>query len=355
MSASGRLAVVLGFVILGSAASGGAPTRERAAIMSALATPPASDPDPVPDLPPFPAVPVLTPLRGLRRVTIARAGLTYRLLDGREIEGWGADIYEPRGAASGTRPLIVMLPAGGIRTDLTTSWSRAFARRGFAALALHRLPDAADEGVLHSLKGTAKTLRQDAANLSRVIAWARSLPQVDPDRIGVLGVSRGAIATALVAEDSPSLSAVFVLGGADLAGLFRDSGLGVVKKMRRREIERNGGSLERAMARARTILGPVDPATRAGRLDPSRILLINARWDRVIPRAQALALRRAARGPRQAWLPSGHYGALLFSHRVRRLALDHFERVLGTGAQDNRTKKVDGRSDQDVRARMTRA
>lgn len=311
-----------------SAAVASVPTPSAATASSAAA----AAAKPIPELPPFPRVPLLQPLEPLRHVTVSRTPLTYRLQDGREIERWGADLYAPRDGAANPRALIVMLPAGGFRTDLATSWAESFARAGFLALALHRLPEDADEGVGHSLKGTAKTFFQDAVNLRRAVAWAATLPGVDPRRIGVLGVSRGAIATALVAQADPGLSAVLVLGAADLPGLFRDSQFGVIEKMRQREIDRNGGSLDKAMARAEKILGPVDPASRPGHLDPERTLLINARWDHIFPRAQALALRQAAGNARQEWLPCGHQGTLLFAGRVRRLALEHFTRTLGAPA-----------------------
>jgi hypothetical protein len=294
----------------------------------------AAAPAPVPVIPPFPRAPVLAPLQPHRHAMVSRTSLTYRLQDGREIEGWGADLYEPRGVAAGARGLIVMLPAGGFRTDLATSWAESFAGEGFIALALHRLPDAADEGVGHSLRGTAKTFSQDAVNLRRVVTWAARLPGVDPHRLGVLGVSRGAIATALVAQSSQELSAVLVLGAADLTGLFRDSRFRTIEKMRVRELERTGGDMGAAVARAARVLGPVDPASHPGRLDPARTLLINARWDHIFPRAQAVAMRKAAGGARQEWLPCGHQGTLLFAGRVRRLALEHFKGTLGAPARN---------------------
>ena len=329
--------------------------------------------EPVPEIPPFPTAPALAPVRTERHVSIARAALTYRLLDGREIEGWGADLYRPQDAPpsaastppassppssadsglsmrpptteddaldlvepvadaplpAASRALIVMLPAGGFRTDLAASWAESFAKEGFVALALHRLPDAADEGIGHSLRSTARTFTQDAINLRRVVAWAAALPGVDPRRIGVLGVSRAAVSTALVAQSTPELSSVLVLGAADLTGLFRDSHYHLIEKMRTRELDRTHGDLDAAVARAAKILGPVDPATYPGRLDPARTLLINARWDHIFPRPQALALRAAAGGARQEWLPCGHSGTLLFAGRVRRLALAHFRATLG--------------------------
>src|SRR5262249_45843622 len=232
-------------------------------------------------------------------------------------------------ATAASRALIVMLPAGGFRTDLADSWAESFAKEGFVALALHRLPDAADQGIGHSLTGTAKTLTQDAINLRRVVAWAATLPGVDPHRIGVLGVSRAAISTALVAQTAPELSSVLVLGAADLTGLFRDSHFHLIEKMRTRELERTHGDIDAAVARAAKVLGPVDPATYPGRLDPARTLLINAKWDHVFPKPQALALRAAAGNARQEWLPCGHSGTLLYAGLVRRLALEHFRSTLG--------------------------
>src|SRR5439155_18172073 len=110
----------------------------------------------------------------------------------------------------------------------------------------------------HSLAGTARTLTEDASNILRALSWASTLPRVDPERMGIFGVSRGAIAGALVAEVRPELGSVLVLGGADLPGLFRDSHMGVVAKMRRREIGRAGDRAQ-AFAKAQRALRNVDP------------------------------------------------------------------------------------------------
>lgn len=295
--------------------------------------------------PPFPLPPRLLAGGVERDYAISRAELSYRKADGREIGGWRVELYAPHArmvperppqdtdaaaaAAPDPRPLIIILPFGGIRKDASLLFSRGFVEDGFMVLRLPRPPPEAEGPVLHSLKGTAKSLGEDALNLRRVIAWATSLPGVDRGRVGVIGVSRGAIVAALAAQTTPTLSTVLVLGGADLAGLFRDSKIEIVERMRRVEVERAGGDLGQAVARAAKVLAPVDPARRPGRLDPQRTLLIQARWDRVIPRAQAEALREAAGGARQVWLPSGHNTSLLFARRVRRLSREHFKRTLG--------------------------
>src|SRR5262245_22047145 len=56
--------------------------------------------EPVPAIQPFSNTPVFVPLRTEKHVTITRTALTYRLVDGREIEGWGADLYTPSDASA---------------------------------------------------------------------------------------------------------------------------------------------------------------------------------------------------------------------------------------------------------------
>ena len=279
--------------------------------------------------PPFREVPRLSEARRRKRVVVQSVTLTYRKKSGAEIPGWRVELYSPRTADPGSRlPLVVVMPFGGLGMDLSASFARRFAARGFLALELERPPPEAEGAVLHSLTGTVKTLAEDTINLRRVIDWASRLPQADPARIGILGVSRGAIVAALAVQQDSKLRAVFVLGGADLAGLYRRSHLHLVKKMRAKETARAGGDPEKPASAAAAILGCVDPASRPGRIDPARTVLINAKWDRVVPRASALALREAAGGATQVWLPCGHYGTLLFARRIRRIALRHFEQTL---------------------------
>jgi len=271
--------------------------------------------------------PALSPLPDADHGRGWGAILTFRKREGREVGPWPAELYLPRGDDR-PRALVVILPVGGARSRLADGLMKRFVDEGFAALILRAIPETADQGVMHSLGGTARTLTEDAANLLRALRWARTLPGVDPARVGVLGVSRGAIGAALAAQQDRSLSTVLVLGGADLVGLLRDSHLDVVERLRRGEIERAGGDARRMEARAALILANVDPRSRPGRIDPARTLLVNARWDRVIPRRQGLALREAAGGATQAWLATGHYGTVLFMRTVRRLAVEHFERTL---------------------------
>jgi dienelactone hydrolase len=233
------------------------------------------------------------------------------------------------GAGAAPRPLIIFLPIGGLATDIAGSYSRYFAGQGYAVLHLKRPPSRLDGQTVQVAQGDGEEPRQDTVNLRRTSPWARKLPGIDPERIQrILGVNRGATVTALATQQDPRISTVLVIGGADLDGLLRDSHMDAVRKLWKSETARLGGDVEKVMEEASAVFRDVDPATRRGRIDPARTLLINARWDRVVPRAEALALREVAGGATQAWLPCGHYTTLLFTRKIRSLAAEHFARTL---------------------------
>jgi len=276
---------------------------------------------------------------------------------------WAAAAASAGSAAeAGRLPLVLLLPLGGEKSDLDAFLARRFVENGFAVLALRAIPRAADEGVMHSLRDTARTFTEDVANLLRVLGWARGLPGVDPGRIGLLGVSRGAIGAAVALQvagaggrvrtprrgaprrpgsgTDPGASGPIRARGQRRPGPRRGRDGGAVPDLAHGE--RRAAARQRARARrgrpgpgrgqAAAILRNVDPASRPGRLDPALTLLVNARSDHVIPKEQALALREAAGGATQAWLPWGHNTSLLFAQQVRRLALEHFVRTLRTPA-----------------------
>ena len=277
---------------------------------------------------PFATPPVFVPLRRSAAMTVERAEITYWKRDGAELGPWKVDLY--RAVGSGGRPaaLVVILPVAG-KAGYSAGFAKSLLRPGLSVLALHPIPEGVDDGILHSLSGTAKTFTEDVANVVRVVRWAAALPGIDSQRIGLVGVSRGAIAGAIAAQIDARLSTVLILGGANMGGLFRTSTKGSLERLRRDELRLAKGNLDAVESKAARILANVDPAARPGRLDPHRTLLINARWDHVIPRAEALALRAAAGGATQYWLPTGHLTALLYLRRVKTLARKHFESTLG--------------------------
>ncbi len=99
--------------------------------------------------------------------------------------------------------------------------------------------------------GATATTADLASDIAAGIAWLRTRPDVDPDRIGVLGHSEGGIIAPMVAAEDPRVAAVVLLAGTGLPG--RE----VIRHQNRSALERSpqvppsalDSALEQAMQR----------------------------------------------------------------------------------------------------------
>ena len=157
-----------------------------------------------------------------------------------------------------------------------------------------------------------------------LLVWARRQAELDPERLGALGVSFGGmVATALLAVEPDLKGAAVCLAGADLAGLVRDCSENRVQTWTRwrqcadgigeaelvREIEREAGS---------------EPARMGVYVAAERVLLVGATYDTVIPRPFQDLLWESLGRPIRFLVPFGHYSAVLALGRV----LDEVDRFL---------------------------
>ncbi len=155
----------------------------------------------------------------------------------------------------------------------------------------------------------ARTTRQLALNFRQSVSDARrafgvlaARPEVDSKRVGLFGISLGAIVGSVVwSVDARPAAGVFVMGGADFPGIALNGSLSgpFVRKM---------GLSDEELRAAWVGLDPLDyKAANAGK----RAHLINVNSDTVIPRANALRLKEAFPDSSQDWLPLGHYTAIV--------------------------------------------
>lgn len=170
--------------------------------------------------------------------------------------------------------------------------------------------------------GSFGAFRQAALDVIRSADFLRAMPEVDPQQVGLVGVSLGAVVGALARGVDPRLGrTVLVIGGADVTTLVRESS--EVKDL-----------FQRALTRAKVdpaelprLLAPVEPLTFASRIRTEDVLMINARRDEVVPEACTLSLWEATGRPRLEWLDCGHYGAALHILRIMNASLEHLRGV----------------------------
>ncbi|MEK7388590.1 MAG: hypothetical protein AAB036_02710 [Elusimicrobiota bacterium] len=224
-----------------------------------------------------------------------------------------AHLSVPRARGAGRAPAVLVLPVmAAPNVWIESRFVDRFVRDGFVTMWLemptqfHRRPHPSIPSGQVFLARTPKTLarnfRQSVADARRALGVLAARPEVDGGRMALFGISLGAIvASATWSVDERPRAGVFLLGGADFPSLVLNGSL--------------SGPFARKMG-----LEPDDLARAWRGLDPlehksenkgKKALLVNARSDTVIPRANALFLKEAFPDSSQIWLPLGHYSAIV--------------------------------------------
>lgn len=238
----------------------------------------------------------------------------------------------------GPHPCILVLPVmAAPNVWIETRFVNRFQSDGFAVLWLempyqfHRRPHPSEPSGMVFLARTAKHLaanfRQSVLDARRALWWLSRRPEIDASRIGMFGISLGAIVGAAVysVDDAPKY-AVFMLGGADFPSLV------VASSMTGPFVRQMGVTPKQIREAWRDI----DPADFRARNLGKKALLINVRSDTVIPSSNALRLKDAFPDSRQEWLPLGHYTAILHLLWIPRYISRVFQENLGRAAlKDN--------------------
>ena len=130
----------------------------------------------------------------------------------------------------------------------------------------------------------------DVVAVRRAVDVLRSLPYVDPNRIGYLGWSAGARTGALVAAAEPRLRALVLLSaGAAPISAYTAAAPPTLRPQVRQE------------------LGSVDPIRYVARARPGSLLLEDGRRDSIVPHAALLNIVHAApRGTLVHWYDAPH-------------------------------------------------
>lgn len=225
------------------------------------------------------------------------------------------EYFRPLAASRDERvPAVVVLHILGGDFDLARLFGRTLAHEGVAALFL-KMPyygprQAADGSrkrmVTADPRETVEGMTQAVLDIRRAAAWLREQEEIDPERLGIFGISLGGITSGLAAAAEPRFSRVcLMLAGGDIGRVGWDSA--EISEVRERWLA-GGGTRESFMETMRAI----DPAEYAENVRGRKILMLNARYDEVIPPECTESLWRKLGEPEIVWLDAGHYSAMRF-------------------------------------------
>jgi dipeptidyl aminopeptidase/acylaminoacyl peptidase len=239
-------------------------------------------------------------------------------------------------------PAVLVLPVmAAPNVWIESRFIERFARDGFAVLWLEmptqfrRRPHPSQPSGQAFLGRTpcslARNFRQSILDGRRALDVLGARPEADPERMAVFGISLGAIVGSTVYSLDPRLSfGFFLLGGADFPSLLLGS------SMTRPFAEKLG--VREADVRREWSAMDLGARREANRGKPA--LLVNARWDDVVPKPNALRLKEAFPDAEQVWVPGGHYSAIVHLLWLPRWASQRLEAAFKRGKNTIKTPKT---------------
>lgn len=224
----------------------------------------------------------------------------------------------------GPKALVVVLPIWGSHTYPPEKITRMLVRRGGGDINVLRLlgenrvidwPSlqraASPDDFLDAVSESGGRFRTAAIDIRRMLDWGESQPETDPRRIGMVGFSISAVVGALVVTNDPRPAAsVLVMGGAHPAQIVATC-RGRMGAAREAILERFGWSASQYESVVAEVFHDLDPARYAGRVDPHRVLMIDAHHDDCMPQSARDSLWHALGRPERISFRYKHKMAFL--------------------------------------------
>lgn len=218
--------------------------------------------------------------------TLERESVSFTSSDGTELAAW----YVP-----GARPEPVLLLHGYGATKREMLHHAGFLSRAGYPLLLLDLRCCGESG------GRAVTfggLERD--DVAAALAFLRERPDVDGERIGILGLSLGGALALMAAADCPAVRAVVAESSfATIQGAIRQNFRGTTRLPHFPFAPLTVWLVER---RHGVRAARIAPEREIGARDDCAVLLIHSETDNVVTVQDAHALYAAARGPKELWL-----------------------------------------------------
>ena len=219
-------------------------------------------------------------------------------------------LFTPPGAsAAHPVPCLVILHGLGGSKEIMSGMALFEAKNGYASLVIDEYGQG-ERGPLKTVSNQqaeelATTVSQTAMDVRRGLDYLATRPDINSKRIGLAGVSLGAIIGTVTSGVEPRIKAAVLISGGGDWGL-------ILKTLSARSATVGGRDTSAFkkidFAALTTLLAPEDPLTFAPHIAPRPLLMLGGRQDTtIIPQAQT-ELFDAARQPKQiVWYPQyGH-------------------------------------------------
>lgn len=214
----------------------------------------------------------------------------------------------PRRTGTSRRPLVFMMPILSNRMLLMREFASAFVHQGYAVAIVPRKDLEFD--AVRSIQLAEKELRVLIMRSRQAIDWLVTQPRIDPERIGVFGISAGGImGTSLMGADPRIDAGVFVFAGGPMADLMVDTTESKFTRKTEAVREQLGWDKERVRRTLRGIIR-TDPVALASRIRRENVLMFIASDDDSVPTALQRTLWEALGRPEMHELPAGHYAGV---------------------------------------------
>jgi len=222
---------------------------------------------------------------------------------------------------------VLVLPISGGVDFCVESFARMFASHGFNAAIVHNRRVTIER--TKTAEEVENYFRQVVLDNRQVLDWLVQQPEVDPNRLGCLGLSLGGIKASLVAGADDRIKAVVMgLAGGSLADMAVTSKEKRLKKyidqwvksgISRQDIH------DELSNKVRT-----DPLVLAPYIDTRNALMFIAMFDQSVPRVCGDRLREAIGRPETVYLLSGHYTGFLYLPYAHAKSLAFFKQRFDT-------------------------
>ena len=218
-------------------------------------------------------------------------------------------------------PVVLLLPVFNEQLAIPRFFARYFANQGWAAVVAVRGRDP-----LAALVSPTETVQNNLQDYRRILDWMEREPELDASRIGVFGVSLGAMdAVMLTALDHRVNALVIAMAGGDLSYLLANTNYRRVVRTIDDMAESQGTSREALGAKLDAEIN-LDPLSLAPYVDAERVLMVITRTDAIIPFEAQQQLRTGLGSPETLYLATGHRTSVVFFPKVRNAAYEFFVR-----------------------------